>query len=269
MAFRLARFVSRPWGEPWHRVRAEVGLPPGPDPLFEGQHAPSLVLAHFSHLLAEKQTDWPPQTVVTGFPFYDQGDEPGVPEGLCEFLDAGPPPIVFTLGSTAVRDAGRFYEQGTAAAKALGRRAVLLIGKDPRNRLGCLPDGVAAIEYAPYSELFPRASAIVHQGGVGTTAQAMRAGKPMLIMPYAHDQPDNAARMRRLGIGRSISRGRFSATLAASELRRLLDDPAYARSASEVGDQVRSEDGVGAACYALEAMLAAAASFPDAWDGKP
>jgi rhamnosyltransferase subunit B len=258
LIFGLARRVSRPWSEPWHQLRAEIGLPPAPDPLFEGQHAPSLVLALFSRSLAEKQLDWPPQTIVTGFPFYDRGDEPGLPAGLGEFLDAGHPPIVFTLGSSAVRDAGRFYEEGAAAAKALGRRAVLLIGKDARNRLRNLPDGVAAFEYAPYSELFPRASAIVHQGGVGTTAQAMRAGKPMLIMPYSHDQPDHAARMKRLGIGRSISRARFTAPRAAAELKRLLDDPVYARRASEVGERVRSEDGVGTACDALEAVLAGA-----------
>ncbi len=135
-----------------------------------------------------------------------------------------------------MREAGRFYEEGTAAAKMLGRKAVLLIGEDPRNRLGNLPDGVDAYGYARYSELFPRATAIVHQGGVGTTAQAMRAGKPMLIMPYAHDQPDNAAPMKRLGIGRSISRGRFFARRAAAQLRRLLDDPDYACRAAEVGD---------------------------------
>lgn len=253
--FRFARSVSRTWSEPWHALRAELGLPPGPDPLFEGQHAPALVLALFSRLLAEKQPDWPPQTVVTGFPFYDRGDEPGMPEGLAEFLDAGPPPIVFTLGSSAVRDAGRFYAEGAAAAKGLGRRAVLLIGKDPRNRLDSLPEGVAAFEYAPYSELFPRAAAIVHQGGVGTTAQAMRAGKPMLVMPYSHDQPDNAARMRRLGVGRAISRGRFTASRAAAELGKLLADRRYARKAAEVGEQVRREDGIGTACDAIEAVM--------------
>jgi rhamnosyltransferase subunit B len=90
----------------------------------------------------------------------------------------------------------------------------------------------------------------------------------MLIMPYAHDQPDNAARMNRLGIGRSISWGRFTAPRAAAELRRLLDDPAYARRASEVGDLVRTEDGAGAACVALEAMLAGAAPIAAGTTGR-
>lgn len=250
--FRLAKRSVRSWSEPWHRLRAEVGLPPTREnPLFEGQTSPALVLALFSRLLADRQPDWPPHAVVTGFPFYDRDGEGGMPPELVRFLDAGPPPVVFTLGSSAVVDAGPFYEHSAAAAKLLGRRAVLLVGKDPRNRPASLPDGVAAFAYAPYSELFPRAAAVVHQGGVGTTAQAMRAGRPMLVMPYAHDQPDNAERVRRLGIGRTVPRRRYTPERAAAELRRLLDNAVYRQRASEVGEQVRKEDGVGNACDAL------------------
>src|ERR1019366_7653591 len=110
---------------------------------------------------------------------------------------------------------------------------------------------IVAFDYAPYSELFPRAAAIVHQGGVGTTAQAMRSGRPMLVMPYSHDQPDNAQRLTRLGIARSISRHRYNPARAAAELAHLLNNPAYSQRASEVAQQVRQEDGVRAACDAL------------------
>ena len=244
------------WFEPWHRLRAEIGLPPTSDnPLFEGQHSPSLVLAMFSKLLAARQPDWPPQTVITGFPLYDRDGEAGMPSELLRFLDAGPPPLVFTLGSSAVRDAGPFYEHCAAAAKLLGRRAVLLVGKETGNQPASLPDGVVAFDYAPFSELFPRAAAVVHQGGIGTTAQAMRSGRPMLVMPYAHDQPDNAERATRLGIARTISRRRYSAARAAEELRQLLGNPAYSKRASEIGEQIRREDGVRVACDALEALL--------------
>jgi len=119
---------------------------------------------------------------------------------------------------------------------------------------------VAVFEYAPYAALFPRAAAVVHQGGIGTTAEAMRAGRPMLVMPYAHDQPDNAARVCRLGVARVIPRHRFTAARATAELQTLLADPAYARRAAEVGERVRKEDGVGAACDALEALLTPAQS---------
>jgi UDP:flavonoid glycosyltransferase YjiC (YdhE family) len=171
------------------------------------------------------------------------------------FLDAGPPPLVFTLGSSAVVDAGPFYDHSVAAARLLGRRAVLLVGNDPRNQPAALPDGIVAFAYAPYSDLFPRAAAVVHQGGIGTTAQAMRSGRPMLVMPYAHDQPDNAERVKRLGIARTIGRHRYTPARAAAELRHLLDNPLYRQRAAAVGEQVRQEDGVRAACDALEGLL--------------
>jgi UDP:flavonoid glycosyltransferase YjiC (YdhE family) len=258
LLFGLAKRSCRSWAEPWRRLRAEVGLPRTPDsPLFEGGYSPSLVLAMFSKRFADKQPDWPPQTVVSGFPFYDQDVGAGLSPELVRFLDAGPPPVVFTLGSSAVLDAGPFYEHSAAAAERLGRRAVLIVGNDPRNRPASLPEGVVAFDYVPFAALFPRAAAVVHAGGIGTTALAMRSGRPTLVMPYSHDQPDNAARVTRLGIGRTISRSRYSPTRAAAELRQLLDNPSYSRRASEVGEMVRQEDGVRAACDALEGMLPA------------
>jgi rhamnosyltransferase subunit B len=256
LLFGFGRWSIRSWVEPWHRLRAEIGLPPvKANPLFEGQHAPALVLAMFSKAFASKQPDWPPQTNVVGFSFYDQDGDAGLSPELASFLDSGPPPIVFTLGSSAVRDAGSFYQHSAEVAKLLGRRAVLVVGKDSRNRPDSYLEGVMAVDYAPFSELFPRAAAIVHQGGVGTTAQAMRSGRPMLVVPYAHDQPDNADRVVRLGIGCSIARHRYSAAGAAVELCQLLDNPSYGQRASEVGEQIRKEDGVQAACVALEGML--------------
>src|SRR5262249_10340473 len=105
-----------------------------------------------------------------------------------------------------------------------------------------------------FTALFPRAAGIVHQGGVGTTGQAMRAGKPMLVMPYSHDQPDNAYRVTRLGIGRTISRGRYTPARAAALLKEMLDDEECVERAAEVGGQVRAEDGVSVACDALESL---------------
>jgi rhamnosyltransferase subunit B len=256
LLFWCAKRSVRSWCEPWHRLRSEIGLPPTSEsPLFKGQYSSSLVLMMFSKLLANRQRDWPPQAVISGFPFYDRDGEGGMPAELVHFLDAGPPPLVFTLGSSAVVNAGPFYEHSVAAAKRLGHRAVLLVGKSPRNRPDSLPDGVVAFAYAPYSELFPRAAIIVHQGGIGTTAQAMRSGRPMLVVPYAHDQPDNAERVARLGIARTVPVWRYTSNRAAAELQHLLDSPRYGQRASEVADQVRQEDGVRAACDALEALL--------------
>jgi UDP:flavonoid glycosyltransferase YjiC (YdhE family) len=247
--------ATRLWARPISRLRSEIGLPPAKDnPLVDG-HSPALVLALFSKLLADKQPDWPPQTVQTGFPLYDQDGGAGMPAELARFLDEGPPPIVFTLSVTAAMVGGAFFENSIAAAKRLGRRAVLVVGKDIPSRPPSVPDGMIAVDYAPFSELFPRASVIVHAGGVGTSGLAMRSGRPMLVVPFAHDQPDNAFRLARLGVARTISRQNYTSARVAVELGRLLDDPAFSRRASEVGDQVRQEDGVRAACDALEALF--------------
>src|SRR6201994_3662216 len=242
---RFARWVTRSWPEPIYRLRAELGLGRGPDPIFEAKHSPYLVLAMFSPLLGEPQPDWPAATQTTGFVFYD-GDAASrtLPADLERFLDAGPPPIVFTLGSAAVLDAGDFYQQSALAAGLTGQRAVLLVGSDPRNVPQQVPQNVCVAQYAPYSRLFPRASVIIHQGGVGTTAQALSSGKPMLVMPYSHDQPDNARRVRRLGVARVIRRKRYNAENAARKIMLLLEKKRPARRAAKIGALLRNEDGL-------------------------
>jgi UDP:flavonoid glycosyltransferase YjiC (YdhE family) len=151
---------------------------------------------------------------------------------------------------------GQFYEESIKAAKRLNRRAVLLIGKNmpPAN----LSDSIISVSYAPYSQLFSRACAIVHQGGIGTTAQALRAGRPTLVMPYSIDQPDNAARVERLGTSRTISRKQYAAERVARQLDELLGNPNYAARAAEIGDIIRAEDGVKVGCDAIEKQLKAA-----------
>jgi rhamnosyltransferase subunit B len=254
----LAKRLVRPWTAPVAALRAELGLPPGGHPVYEGQFSPMLNLAMFPRVLAEPRPDWPPNTVVTGAALWDGAHGAMAPE-LEAFLDAGPSPVVFTLGSSAVGSAGAagFYRESLAAVARLGVRAVLLTGRDPRNRPGDrLPDGVLALPGAPHGALFARASAVVHQVGAGTLAQALRAGRPMLLVPHAHDQPDNAARTERLGIARTLYPRRYSARRVERHLAALLGDPAYARRAQAVAQRVAAEDGVRDAAEALEALAA-------------
>jgi rhamnosyltransferase subunit B len=247
-----------------NRLRADVGLPPSSaHPLFEGQHSPTLVLALFSSVMAEPQLDWPPNTRITGFPFYDRrdyaadrdGNDDGLSPALNSFLDAGAPPVVFTLGSSAIWVAKDFYRESIAAARSLGERALLLIGHERNRPAEPLPEGVAAFEYAPYSELLPHARAVVHQGGVGTTGQTLRAGRPALVVPFSHDQFDNGARVARLGCGRMLARAQYNAASATRELRAILGDESYKTTAAEVGRRVQAEDGTRAACDAIEEVL--------------
>ena len=256
---RLARFVSRKWPQPIYDLRRELGLPRGANPLFDAKHSPYLVLALFSSVLGREQKDWPANTEITGFCYYDSdAGNAALPAHLESFLVAGPAPVGFTLGSAAVLAAGRFYEFSAKAAMRLGIRAVLLIGSDHRNRPPqSLPETICVAEYAPYSALFKRAAMVVHQGGVGTVAQCLRAGKPMLIMPFSHDQPDNGRRMRRLGVARVIQRGNYLPVRVARKLKAMLEEPRYTERAAQVAEQLAHEDGVRAACDSLEGLYRA------------
>ncbi len=249
-------FVADRWVKPWHAYRQQIGLPPdSANPLLRGQFASDLVLALFSAAFATPQPDWPADAVVTGFPFSDHvGNEPLTAE-LEAFLDEGEPPIVFTLGTSAVFAPGAFYEESIKAARALGRRAVLLSGFN-------LPDGIVhrdpdmlAVTYASHARLFPRAAAVVHQGGIGTCAQAMRAGKVMLVGPYAHDQPDNAARLADHGVAKVIPPSRYRAPRVAKALGELFSTPEYQARADRLAREVNRDHGVAAACEAIERLL--------------
>jgi len=245
---------TRRWVKPLAEFRRSCGLPPLKDnPLLDGQHSPSLVLAMFSKVLGEPQPDWPAQTRQTGFCFYDgdQAASKALDPALARFLDAGPPPVVFTLGSTAVNAAGRFYEDSAAAVHSLGLRALLLTGGHPENIPAKLPPGVSAFPYAPYAALFRRAAAVVHSGGVGTTAQVLRAGVPSLVVPFNFDQPDNAYRMARLEVARVIPRSVYNRFRAAVRIEEILGRKSFSERAQSIATALAAEDGVAAACDAI------------------
>jgi UDP:flavonoid glycosyltransferase YjiC (YdhE family) len=234
--------------------RRELGLQPRGNPLFEGAHAPGLVLALFSRVFARPQPDWPAQTVITGFPFHDARPSELAPE-LASFLNSGPPPLVFTLGSSAVAAAGDFYTASLRAVERLGARALFLTGPHPQGLPDRLPPATLAWPYAPHEQILPRSAAIVHQGGIGTTAQALRSGRPMLVAPFAHDQFDNAERARRLGVAEIVARPRYSERTAAAALRGLLTESWRWQSAEKVGEAIRAENGASAAAAEIDGFL--------------
>jgi rhamnosyltransferase subunit B len=253
--YGLGKWTTKSWVEPIQQLRKELGLPRGRNPIFEGQHSPMLVLALFSKLLAQIQPDFPANTIISGFPYYDRRDGQPPPLELLRFLNEGEPPMLFTLGSSLVWIARDFYRVSIEAAQKLGKRALLLIG-DKRNLPQTkLPEGIAAFDYAPHSLVMPRASCIIHQGGIGTTGQALRAGQPMLIVPFGHDQPDNARRCVRLGVGRTLSPVRFTVPCVVSELSELLNNSTYHERAAKVGRRVAEENGAKTACDTLEQVL--------------
>ena len=261
--FGLVRKWIDSWFEPYREFRREIGLSDGRNPLFEGK-SDLLNLAMFSKVLGKPQPDWAKSTLQTGFCFYDGQDDYGsISEDLQNFLEAGEPPVIFTLGSAAVLDSRDFFEESARAAGILGKRDVLLYGiynEPPKiaesEELGVGSERqIMAVPYAPYSQVFPHAAAVVHQGGIGTTSQVLRAGVPHLLMPYSHDQPDNAARCERLGVAKIIAREKYNGESAAKILRELLADESYQTNAAEAAKIVQSEHGTKVACDAIEEIL--------------
>lgn len=252
-AFDLVKWSLSGWFVPYRKFRTERGLDPNDHPLFEGKFSDDLHLVLFSRALGRPQPDWPRNALQAGFCFYD-GPGDAMPDALQDFLDAGESPIVFTLGSAVVMDARDFFEESAKAAQALNRRAVLLYGTGqdaPK-----IKDGkIALFEYAPYSRIFPHAACVVHQGGVGTTGQVLRAGVPQLVMPYGHDQQDNAARCRRIGVAEIIGRDNYNAKSAAHMLLEILSDPSYRTNAEAAKQIVDSEGGTQAACDSIETLI--------------
>jgi UDP:flavonoid glycosyltransferase YjiC (YdhE family) len=250
---RWVRSLVRRLEQPLHALRAELGLPPCREALLmKGQFSALGTLALFDSPLAERQSDWPTDTCVCGAALHDAGD-PEVPtasdDGLERFLAAGAPPVVFALGSSAVWLARDYWQHAIAACNALGIRGLLLTGMPLQQPL---PANICALNYVPYSRVFSRAAAIVHQSGIGTLSSALRSGRPQLLTPAGFDQPDNAARAVRLGVGRILPfRRAHDEARLVRELRALLADRAYAKASGEVADRLRGVDGAAAAAHRI------------------
>jgi rhamnosyltransferase subunit B len=252
--------IRRRYARRVNEIRAVHGLAAtNAAPMFDSPDPKApLTLGLYSEALAPLPPDAAPNTKLTGFPFFDSAT--GAPEApdpeLEAFLAAGPAPIVFTLGTYAVYSPGDFYANSLTIAERLGQRALLLVGPRPHGERTLASPNALVRAYAPHSSVFPRASAIVHHGGAGTTGQAMRAGKPQLIVPHLGDQADNAARIARAGLGAMISPRRYAARAGAA-LARLLSDHATARRAEGIAVKVRAENGAETAANAIELALAA------------
>jgi rhamnosyltransferase subunit B len=250
--FRLMDFmVDKLYAGPLNAFRAELGLAPVKRVIDRWWHSPDSTLALFPAWYAAPQPDWPSQVRCLDFPMDDGGGLESVSPTVQAFLDAGEPPIVFTSGS-AMATGEDFFAASAAAAERMGRRAALLTkfaAQLPRR----LPAHVTHIAYAPFSTLLPRAAALVHHGGIGTAAQALRAGVPQLVAPCSYDQFDNAARLERLGVSVTVPRHRYDAGHVTAALTRLLADTATLVRCADCAARFGRGDGIGAAVDAIEA----------------
>ncbi len=231
--------------------RGELGLPPV-HRFFNGWvHSPDLVLGLFPDWFAPPQPDWPPNIHLTGFPLYDEAGTRPPAEGLAAFLKDPDPPVVFTAGSAHAASA-RFFCESLEACRAGGYRGILLT-QFPALLPEQLPDSVRHFEYVPFSTVLPHAAAFVHHGGIGTTAQALSAGVPQLVVPFAHDQPDHAVRVRRLGVGDYLVPRRYEAASAVRSLRRLLDSGEIRDNCRRRAKELAKAKPIDHACGLIEA----------------
>lgn len=231
--------VDPPLVGPVNSFRAELGLP-SVTRLFNGWiHSPELVIGLFPDWFATPQPDWPPNVSLTGFPLWDEREVRSTSVELEDFLEAGAPPVVFTAGS-AMLQAKQFFEVSAEVCEATGVRGLLLTSF-PEQLPSRLPALLRHFDYIPFSAVLPRTAGIVHHGGIGTTAQAIAAGIPQLVVPNSHDQPDNAVRIRRLGLGDYLLPGAYSKVRVIEKLRSCLMDSAIRencrRAANLFGDQ--------------------------------
>ena len=232
-------------------MRGELGLPPVGRPFRGWIHSPQRVIGLFPDWFARRQPDWPEPLRLTGFALYDESDQAGLPRALCRFLDEGSPPIVFTPGS-ANQSAGRFFRAAVDATRQLGRRALLLTRYS--EHLPALPPAVHHEPFVPLSRVLPRCAALVSHAGIGTVAQGLAAGVPQLTMPMGFDQPDNATRVQRLGIGTWLAPERFDGPRVAAALQDLLEDPRTAANCAHWSGRIRADEAVERTCDLLEQL---------------
>ena len=239
----MLKFIGRIlFGKSINRVRIKHGIATKPSlPTFEATDA-VLFLGLYSELLGGLQPDMYPQTYITGFPEFDSqsGRAETLDPALKRFLDRGPPPLIFGLGSLAFHASGDFFEQSLKVAKTMKMRAVILTGQPidlPHDK------DIFITDYAPHAEIFPFAAAIIHHGGIGSTGRALKAGKPQLITPFNGDQFDNARRVKRLGVGDSLPIKKYNAVRAERKLKKLLSDPTLPAIAQKHTQQLLGENG--------------------------
>ncbi|GLI93404.1 glucosyltransferase [Methylocystis echinoides] len=254
------------WAAPLRHLRRELGLRPryGLD-LLLGSESSDAVIGLFSPTLATASRGEAARVFVAGHSFHDRflGNAALAPE-LEDFLAAGAAPLVVTLGSFVTRARRDFYRDCMAAAARLGRRAVVLAHDDDAPALAeASPRHVFVAAYAPHSQIFPRAAAILHHGGVGTSGQALRAGRPQVVTPFLGDQFDNAARLARLGVARVVD-GKTATQDALFRALAALDD-GHAARARHVAGIVEQEDGAAKAATRIAALMADKRQEQAAW----
>jgi UDP:flavonoid glycosyltransferase YjiC (YdhE family) len=250
-------------------VRPQLGLAGYPwyGPYFRDLHAARVINGFSAHVLP-RPADWPDTCQVTGYWFLDQPHWTP-PAELSRFLAAGPKPVYIGFGSMVSSNAAAFTKTVLDGVRKSGQRAVLATGWGALDGDdGAQDEQIFFLRHAPHDGLFPLMSAAVHHGGAGTTAAAVRAGIPSVIVPFFGDQPFWAYCLHRKGVAppalnrKNLTSGGIASALAAAQ------HPAMIRAAEALGRAVRAEDGIGEAVRRLRAWSLLPAAVPHSADER-
>ena len=241
--------IDRELAGPVNSLRSQIGLPPIKHILGSWAHSPQRTIGLFPEWFARPQPDWPHNMTLAGFVLLTNDPRPASP-ALIHFLDNGTPPIIFTPG-TEMRHARAFFESSLRALAKIRRRGVFL-SRHKDQLPSALPEDVISIPHMPFASLLHRAAAVVHHGGIGTIAHAFASGLPQLIRPMAHDQPDNAARVERLGVGVTVRPRRYTPERVASSLQSLLASENVARACQFYSTKVNATEALSVVCTEIE-----------------
>ena len=235
--------------------RVALGLRPVRANAMLGGLSPTLVMMLWSSLWAPPASDWPAHYVTTGFTVWPGPAGQDLPARLAAYLDAGAPPVLVTLGTSAASNAGDLFDTIAAVLDRRGRRAVFLVGGDDK-----VTPNLAARDdvwgFAPITQVLPRCTAVVHAGGHGTTAAALAAGIPSVVVPMLYDQHWHARRAHELGVGTYVPRGRGF----ERRLEHALDvatGPAARAAATALATRLGAEDGPKRAADEIDGVLTA------------
>lgn len=240
---------------PLNAWRAQYGLPPVEHYMAHIYSEADASVALFPTWFAKPQSDWPSPLLMGAFPLFEPDAHPQFSPELLQFLQAGAAPVVFAPGS-AQAQAGKYFVKAFKVVERLGLRAIFLT-QYPDQLPKDLPASVLWQSYVPFGALLPKVAALVHHGGIGTTAQALRADVPQLVVPFGFDQFDNAARVEALGCGfASLAEPRTSVFYLAWKLKRLLASFEIQTTCAEVALRFASEPSMDVLCGEIEAVLA-------------
>ncbi len=235
-----------------NRFRQALRLPPVSRIFHHWLHSPDLVLGLFPEWFAHPQPDWPPTTVLTSFPLYDDTGNTDLPIPIQTFLETHPQPLVFTPGS-ANKHGKAFFTEAAKTCQAMNKSGIFLT-RYPEQLPHPLPPQIMQASYAPLSQLLPHSAVLIHHGGIGTCSQALRAGIPQLIQPYAFDQFDNGTRIEKLWAGHSISKRKFRSPVIAQHLQELLTSTAITTACHTIKKSFKETHPLEEGCLLIEQL---------------